>query len=107
MENVTAREGRTIATIAYLTFIGTIIAFLMNREKRNSFALFHIRQMFGLIILLFISNTIYSFNQWLGEALWVISFAFWAIGLYGAITMKELKVPFLGGKFQEWFRFID
>ncbi len=49
MNNQTVNEGKTIAIISYLTFIGTIIAFIMNQNKQNSFASFHIRQTVGLM----------------------------------------------------------
>ncbi len=102
-----ANEGRTIATIAYITFIGTFIAFSMNLEKKNSFARFHIRQMFGLIILLMLSMAFYRVNELLGDITWVISFLCWAMGLYGAITKKELAVPLIGPLFQRWFTFVQ
>ncbi len=34
-------EDKTIAVIAYLTFIGLIIAFVMNNDKKYEFASFH------------------------------------------------------------------
>jgi len=57
MENNTLQEqentnsGKTIAIISYLTFIGLIIAFVMNNEKKEPFASFHIRQSLGLALL--------------------------------------------------------
>lgn len=40
-------DGRNIAIIAYLTLIGLIIAYVLNNEKRNDFASYHIRQSLG------------------------------------------------------------
>ncbi len=42
LESGDIKQGKTIAIIAYLTFIGTIIAYFMNSENRNQFASFHI-----------------------------------------------------------------
>lgn len=100
-----AAQGRTLATVAYLTFIGTIVAFFLN-EKKNEFVTFHIRQMFGLIIMLLIANISFGLHPTLGDVLWVITFAGWAYGLIGAILKKRLSIPFLGEKFQQWFQFI-
>ena len=50
MNNQTVQEGKTVAIISYITWIGTLIAFIMNNDKRNSFAAFRIRQMIGLSI---------------------------------------------------------
>ena len=101
-----ANEGRLLATVAYLTFIGTIVAFFLNNDKKNEFVLFHIRQMFGLIIMLLIANISFGLHKNIGDVLWVITFAGWVYGLIGAITKKWLLLPFLGEKFQQWFQFI-
>jgi hypothetical protein len=45
MENQTIQDGKTMAIISYITWVGTLIAFIMNNDKHNSFAAFHIRQM--------------------------------------------------------------
>ena len=47
MENHTVYEGKTMAIISYFWWIGLIIAFIMNNNKKNTFASFHIRQMIG------------------------------------------------------------
>jgi len=44
----TIEEGKTIAIIAYITIFGLLIAFLMNNDKKNSFASYHLRQSLGL-----------------------------------------------------------
>lgn len=41
-------EGKTIAIISYITYIGLIIAIVLNNDKKNSFAAFHIRQSLGI-----------------------------------------------------------
>src|SRR5690554_6525765 len=46
----TVEEGKTTAIIAYITIIGLIVAFIMNTEKKNSFAAFHIRQCLGIAL---------------------------------------------------------
>ena len=33
-------EGKTAAIVAYLTIIGTIIAYFMNSDSKNTFAAF-------------------------------------------------------------------
>lgn len=37
-------QGKTIAIVSYITVIGWIIAVIMNQEKQNAFAKFHIKQ---------------------------------------------------------------
>ena len=50
MEQNTIDEGKTTAIIAYITGIGTLIAYFMNKDKNNTFAAFHIRQGVKLFI---------------------------------------------------------
>ena len=40
--------GKNIAIISYLTVIGLVIAFVMNNEKKEPFARFHISSTFCL-----------------------------------------------------------
>jgi uncharacterized membrane protein len=106
MENVTVNEGKPMAIISYLTFIGTIIAFIMNSDKKNSFASFHIRQALGFVLLgLVISSLRFiGIDGLVAGALWIGFFLLWLIGIFGAIQGEEKEIPFLGDKFQEWFK---
>ena len=106
MENSTVNEGKTTAIIAYLWIIGWIIAFIMNNDKKNSFAGFHIRQALGLVILLTIIN-ILDWQIGLGMISWILDigvFVLWILGFIGAIQGEEKKIPLLGDQFQEWFK---
>jgi uncharacterized membrane protein len=106
MNNLSVQDGKTIAIISYITIIGTLVAFIMNQNKRNSFASFHIRQSLGI----FLTGVIVSFIQrythfdWFDTILGIGVFILWIIGLIGAIQGEEKKVPLLGDQFQEWFR---
>ena len=42
-------NGKNTAIISYLTIIGTIIAIILNNDKKNDFASFHIRQALGYL----------------------------------------------------------
>jgi len=104
----TIQEGRTLAIVSYFTFVGVLIALIMNLEKKNPFTYFHIRQMFGLIMMLIISNVTEAYiDSWLGSAFWIVTFVSWAYGLYYAIKGEYKEIPYLGSKFQEWFRNIN
>lgn len=106
MENVTIKEGKTIAIISYITFIGTIIAFIMNNEKKNPFASFHIRQMIGIILIFIVAAIVGAFSGMLSWIIDIFGIVLWLIGLIGAIQGEEKKVPILGDQFQEWFKSI-
>lgn len=100
-------EGKTIAIIAYITWIGLVIAFVMNNEKKYPFAQFHIRQML-LLTLAGIALGIVAAVPILG---WIVGlvgaiaiFVLWIIGLVGAINGQSKMVPLLGTYAQEWFK---
>lgn len=106
MNNQSVNEGKTIAIISYITFIGTIIAFIMNQNKQNYFAAFHIRQAIGLGLLSFAVSLLKNYLS-LGLVGSILGFAvlgLWLFGLIGAIQGEEKKIPLLGDQFQEWFK---
>ena len=81
MANSTTKEGKTAALISYIPVIGAPIAFFLNKWIIYSY--------FGLtagdigkggVLVLFI------------------------LGGLGALKEQEKLVPFLGDKFQEWFK---
>ncbi len=106
MNTETVNEGKTIAIISYITIIGTIIALIMNNDKHNSFAAFHIRQALGLALTGVVASLLRSYLysafpvNILGIGVLVLSI----IGLIGAVQGEEKKIPLLGDQFQEWFK---
>lgn len=106
MDNYTVKEGKTIAIISYITWIGTIIAFLMNNDKRNYFASFHIRQSMGLAILSLLNSfvIIKFFDFWTLGIISLGIFILRIVGLVGATQGEEKRIPLLGDAFQDWFK---
>jgi uncharacterized membrane protein len=109
MQNQTVQDGKMIAIISYITVIGTLIAFIMNQNKHNYFASFHIRQAIGIFVVGLLVNFInrYTNIDFLDMILGIGVFILWIIGLFGAIKGEERLVPLLGEQFQEWFRNIS
>ena len=106
MENYSVKEGKTIAIISYITFIGTIIAFIMNQNKKNAFAAFHIRQAIGIILLGFAVSFVDSYinSSFIDALLGMGVFVLWVMGLISAIQGEEKRIPLLGDQFQDWFK---
>lgn len=107
-ENKTAvvNEGKNIAIIAYVTIIGLIIAFVMNNDKKDPFAAYHIKQSFGLALTGLALGVIglIPILGWIINILGIFVLLYmWFIGLMNAINLKESAVPFLGEKFKIWF----
>jgi len=106
--NVT-NDGKNIATIAYLTLIGLVIAYVMNNDKKTEFGAYHIRQSIGLMATA-IAISIIAMVPFIG---WLISIVgslallyLWIMGLMNAINMKKEPIPWVGKKFEEWFKSI-
>ncbi|PCI03793.1 MAG: hypothetical protein COB81_03130 [Flavobacteriaceae bacterium] len=106
MKNQNIEDGKTSAIISYLSWIGLLIAFIMNNSKKNSFASFHIRQMIGLLLLQLIVGAIGSMMgiPTIARFLHLGLFILWLIGFIGCIKGEEKKIPILGDIFQEWFK---
>ena len=106
MKDQTIIEGKTIAIISHITIIGTVAALIMNSNKKNSFANFHIRQMIGLSLLGLLNQ--YVIRVYLGAnegmIIAIALFIFRVIGFLGALKGEEKKIPLLGDQFQDWFK---
>lgn len=108
MESV-ARDGRAAATVAYLTIVGTIIAYFMNNDSKNPFAGFHIRQALGVHITFYMLGLIISwFDSWfISIGFYIFILVLWGYGIIGALQGEKNKVPLLGNHFQNWFSTIE
>ena len=109
MENEVTRDtqDKTIAIVAYLTVIGLLVALLLNNEKKDLFAKYHIRQSLGLV-LTSIALSLINVIPILG---WIVSMVgafvllyMWVMGLLNAINGREKPVPILGEKYEEWLK---
>lgn len=96
-----------MAIIAYITIVGLIIAFITNKDKNNAFTSFHIRQSLGLAIL-GLALAIISLIPFLGWLIYIVGMFvllyLWIMGLMNAINFKQVPVPFLGEKLNDWFK---
>lgn len=110
VDQKTIDEGKTIAIIAYITVIGLIIAIILNNDKKNAFAAFHIRQALGVGLASLVIGVlnIIPYIGWLAFAVGsILLFVMWIVGLINALNGKMKPVPVLGKQFEEWFRGIN
>lgn len=105
----TIENGKTAAIVAYLTIIGTIIAYFMNNDTKNTFASFHIRQALGIHITYFLLGAFVSiFDSWMvSYSFWIFIIILWGYGLVTAIRGEQKEVPLLGEQFQKWFSTVN
>ena len=103
-----APAGKNKAIIAYITFVGMLIAYFMNREDKHEFATWHIKNMFGLVLILICAQVSHAYvSNILGDILWLVSFAAWIFSMLMAFTNRKTGIPVLSDKFQDWFTFLD
>jgi len=93
-------DGKNVAIIAHITFIGWIIALIMNSSNKTELGSFYIRQMLGLVIIAFVG----SFIPILNIILWIVMLVFWIMSLVGALSGEKKLTPILGEHFQNWFK---
>lgn len=113
MENSnTVEEGKTMAIVSYIFFIGLLIAFIINNDKKNSFTTYHIRQSLGIYLLWFACRIAFSllsiviYIPILSWLIYISMIVLVVLGLVAAVQGEEKPVPLVGEKFQEWFKSI-
>lgn len=101
-------DEKTTALIAYATWVGLLVAIVMNSSKRSDLASYHIRNMIGLSLL----AAGFTVLNWIGLS-WLLLSPFviilvilWLIGLVGALKGEKQEIPVLGKYFQDWFKSI-
>lgn len=99
-------KGKNIATISYITIIGTVIAILMNNDTKSEFASFHIRQALGIFLSFFLLGYFIGyFDSWMiTSAFWVFIFALWVFGFIAALNGEKKEMPIVGNFFQNVFK---
>ena len=105
MTKETIDQGKTIAIISYLTIIGTIIAFYMNNETKNTFASFHIRQALGLWLTFFaLGYIVGNFDSWfITLSFWIFFGVLFIFGFMTAVSGRTQTTPILGDFYQKIF----
>lgn len=101
-------EGKTKAIIAYFTIVGLLIALSMDKDKPQAFATWHIKNMFGLMILYLVAfvTSLHDNLLLFSQIIFYISILFWSISFVGCLMNKKLGIPVLSEKFQTWFQFL-
>lgn len=105
MQNQTIQDGKTMAIISYIFWLGLVIAIFMNNKDKNTFTSFHIRQSFGILLLNLGGGFALNYiNYYFGSILLLVSFILWILGFVSAFKGEEKEVPFLGKLFQDLFK---
>ncbi len=109
MQSNQSFQNNPWAVVAYLTIIGSIIAFFMNQENKSKLVSFHVRQGFGLnLSFLLLGYFIGYFDSWMiTSAFYLFFILLWLFGFMGALNNEYREVPILGKLFQKWLKSIE
>ena len=113
--------AKNIAIIAYassvflylhlMVFIAVFgVAIILNYNKGNKFASFHIRQMFGIAIIAVVvpvfADNIPKDQLLLPLLIITLMVLLALLGLISSLRNQQDLLPFIGKYFQKWFTFI-
>ncbi len=93
-------DGKTKAIVAHITWIGWLIALIINSNEKDEIASFYIRQLLGIYLF----GIVVSFIPFVNFVGWIIAFVFWILSLIGAINGEMKETPVIGKYFQDWFK---
>jgi len=100
-------DAKTKAIISHITFVGWVIALVINSGKKEEYASFYIRQNLGLMLAGIALGIIYVIPilGWvIGTIGYILLFVFWLMSLIWSISDEMKPVPLVGQSFQEWFK---
>ncbi|MDT0646427.1 hypothetical protein RM545_06980 [Zunongwangia sp. F260] len=102
------KEGKIAAIAAYITIIGTIVAYFINLDKKDPVASFHIRQALGTHLLFYLMGVLASMftGYMIPTAFYIFVLVLWAYGLIIAIKGEQKEIPLVGNFFQTIFKSI-
>ena len=92
-------SGKTVAILAHITFLGWIIAIIMNSSNKTELGSFYIRQTLGIFLI-----GILSVIPLLGILIGLFCFVLWIVSLINAINGSQKPVFLVGDLFQDWFK---
>lgn len=95
-------DGKTKAIVAHITYIGWIIALVINANQRDEITSFYIRQLLGIYLF----SIVISFIPVLNIIGWIAAFIFWIMSLLDALNGEMKTTPYVGEYFQDWFKAI-
>jgi uncharacterized membrane protein len=93
-------DGKTKAIVAHITWIGWLIALIVNSSQKDEITSFYIRQLLGIYLFTLVISIIPVLNI-IG---WIIGIIFWILSLIGAVNGEMKETPIVGKYFQDWFK---
>jgi uncharacterized membrane protein len=93
-------DGKTKAIVAHITWVGWLIALIINSSQKDEITSFYIRQLLGIYLF----SLVITFIPLVNIVGWILAFIFWILSLVGAINGEMKETPVIGRYFQDWFK---
>ena len=93
-------DGKTKAIVAHITWVGWLIALIINSSQKDEITSFYIRQLLGIYLF----SLVITFIPLVNIVGWILAFIFWILSLIGAINGEMKETPVIGKYFQDWFK---
>lgn len=93
-------SGKTVAIISHITFIGWIVAIVMNSSNKTELGSYYIRQTLGIWLL----AIVLSWIPIVGCFAFIICLVLVVMSVINAANEKMVPTPLLGDYFQDWFK---
>ena len=93
-------DGKTKAIVAHITWVGWLIALIINSSQKDEITSFYIRQLLGIYLF----SLVITFSPLVNIVGWILAFIFWGLSLVGAINGEMKETPVIGKYFQDWFK---
>jgi len=93
-------DGKTKAIVAHITWIGWVIALIINSSQKDEIASYYIRQTLGIYLF----GLVITFIPVINIFGWILVFVLWILSLIGAVNGEMKESPVVGKYFQDWFK---
>lgn len=93
-------DGKTKAIVAHITWIGWLIALIVNSSQKDEITSFYIRQLLGIYLF----GLVITFIPVINIIGWILVFVLWILSLIGAVNGEMKESPVVGKYFQDWFK---
>lgn len=101
-------DDKTKSIVAHITFIGWIIALVMNQSDKGENTSFYLRQNLGLWLIAVAGTVLGMLTlSLIGNIVSIAVFVLWVISLIGALGGEQKPSPVVGEMFQSWFKSIS
>jgi len=93
-------DGKTKAIVAHITWVGWLIALIINSNEKDEITSFYIRQLLGIYLF----GIVISFIPLVNIVGWIFAIVLWILSLIGSLNGEMKESPVVGKYFQDWFK---